>query len=279
MTSKITVSFVMNCAHHVFRDWLIADYNDQVIIGDIISTYGKYDKDLNWEGYKITHPDVVVCSNIKDTNNPLSVKNIKVAFPKAQIIVCEFWRFSGFWPNKLTKKHPSGWWRDNTWDDYSCYESWINQKISPEVINRNYKESIDKLKQMERVSDIKALDYIMDNHKDIQLFSDYWHPTEVLFKHLFQQIITKIGLKFVEPGTMSDNFFPRYTPILNCVYDMLELKFNSDLIWEQFAASSFKVIKSFDQHKIEKLSGSNWEISKPFATPREFYEWLRETKK
>lgn len=278
MNNKIKVSFVMNCVQTVFRDWLIADYNDQVVIGDLISTYDRYDKNLNWEKYKKTRPDVVVCNNIKDTNNPLSVKNIKLTFPKAQIIVCEFWRFSGFWPNKVIKNHPSNFWYDITWDDYPCYESWINQKISPGVIDRNYKESIDKLKQMECVSDIKALDYIMDNHKDIQLFSDCWHPTEVLFKHLFQQIIAKIGLKFVQPSAMSYIFFPRYIPILNCVYDMLGLKFNSDLIWEQFAGRMFKKINVLKKHRY-RHNGFNCNVSRPFSTPQEFYEWLRDSKK
>lgn len=268
----------MNCAQTVFRDWLIADYSDHAIVGDLISTYDNYDNNFNWEKYKKTRPDVVVCNNIKDTNNPLSVKNIKLIFPEAQIIVCEFWRFAGFWSNKLIRNHPSTFWYDNTWDDYSCYESWINQKISPEVIDRNYNESIDKLKQMEQVSDIKALDYIMDNHKDIQLFSDYWHPTEVLFKHLFQQIIAKIGLKIVEPSAMSYVFFPRYTPILNCVYDMLELKFNSDLIWKQYADRMFKRINVLKKHHYRR-AGFNCNVSRPFSTPQEFYEWLRDSKK
>lgn len=271
MSDKIKVSLVLNCVQNIYRGWLVDYYSDQVIIGDIIPTiYDKYEH--NWEKYKKTRPDVVICNNIKDTNHPLSVNKLKLLFPKAQIIVCEFWRFAGFWPNKVIKNHPSFFWYDNTWDDYTCYESWIDQKISPGVIDRNYKESIDKLKQMEHVSDIKALDYIMDNHKHIQLFSDYWHPTKELFEHLFHQIIDKIGLDFIRPTSWPDFVVPRYMPILNRVSETLGLEFNSNCIWDRCTDSTMRHIQRYKY----KLKGG---ISKPFANPREFYEWLHEVRK
>ena len=54
---------------------------------------------------------------------------------------------------------------------------------------------IEKIKEREERWDIKILDYILLNYKEQQLFYDMIHPTEILFKEIFDQLF---GLLNVE---------------------------------------------------------------------------------
>ena len=256
MDKKINVLFVTNCQGELLSRWLSNDYSEQLTT-NLVRT------DSNAQVPLHGSPDIIICNNIKSPKRHKSVNELRKLFPSARIIVYEFWRFNGYWPHRLQKK--VNWpWYDKSWDKYTCYKSWLNQIISPDIIKSNYIDSVDKLKKMEMVSDIKALDYIMDNHKNIQLFRDEWHPTLELFEYLYSQIIAEIGLgSMITKPRDVDVITPRYTPILNQVSRVLGLKFDDNQVWA----------RSIDLHnkEIKKITPGTPDL---ITTPRQFYEWI-----
>ena len=76
----------------------------------------------------------------------------------------------------------------------------IIQMYHNNEIDFNYKQrfetSIDKLKEREKICDIKVSKFIVDNIKTHKLFFTQNHPTPFVFTHICQQILDIIKIKF-----------------------------------------------------------------------------------
>ncbi len=53
---------------------------------------------------------------------------------------------------------------------------------------------IDRSRQEEEISDVKYIDFILEHYKDHQFFCDSLHPMPILIKHIYNQLIVKLGI-------------------------------------------------------------------------------------
>lgn len=69
-------------------------------------------------------------------------------------------------------------------------------KLTPDIINGQYKYSIDEMRRHELVTDIKLVPFILDNMSKHQLFLTVNHPSNYLLEYLFNATCQFIADKY-----------------------------------------------------------------------------------
>jgi hypothetical protein len=86
-------------------------------------------------------------------------------------------------------------------------------KIDENLVNEYFNKSLEELKIIDNNSDVKMYDFFIKNYKNLKLFHDIYHPTNIFFYEIFRQLV-KILLDIDLP--LNDDIF-------------LEIVSNSDL--------------------------------------------------
>ena len=81
-------------------------------------------------------------------------------------------------------------------DDEIC-ELCGQEPFTKEMIQKNAMVALAQIKMMDRVSDVKIYDYILENYQRIRLFKDPVHLSDVLILHITEQIMALLGIKGV----------------------------------------------------------------------------------
>jgi len=180
--------------------------------------------------------DYIICSNIKNYEH-LTVNNLKKMMkPSCKIIVFEFFRFNGFYPLKDIPHNNNLWIIDDSFLKSNNFDEYINYMIQPDIIKQNFNLSLKKLKNMSKNSDIKVYDFFISNYKTKLLYRDHWHMSHIFLLYIIKQILVLLDIKVEShivdniPEHYEYGFKFRYRPILNCVKDVLNLRFIDDNI-------------------------------------------------
>jgi hypothetical protein len=225
---------VLNC----YGLEIMAYFNN---IPEIRDNY-KVDLILNYENlnndsvfYKIKDADYLIMNNVKNYEN-LKPSTLKLYVKDTcRIIVTEFLRFSGFHPLKnLNSKNNMLSIYDESFEKSNTYDEYINYQIDKKLIIDNFNDSVEKLKLLDEQSDLKFFDFFMKNYKTKLLIRDKHHCTEIFMKHIVICLLDKMEIH-VDPDCVNNlnielswGFKFRYSPILNCIKECLNLEFNDD---------------------------------------------------
>jgi len=178
--------------------------------------------------------DILITNNIKNYAH-LTYDNIKKHVkPSCKICKIEFIRFNGFFPF-LYEQHLNGLCIYDESTQVSTYEEYRDFYVCEDTILSNFQESILKLQELDRASDIKFYKFFMDNYKDKLLFRDNNHISDIFMKYIIKEIIIFLDIKVRTdidslnlPYTFGFKF--RAKPILNCVKKALGLSFDTSYI-------------------------------------------------
>lgn len=119
-------------------------------------------------------------------------------------IKVNYYRFHGFWPDsnysvynehklfKYSILYNCG--MHDSFKDLNLYDyDNIKNKIdSIELPNYDFSYYLEKLKELDTNSDVKMYDYFINNYKNLHLFHDGYHPTNIFIYEIFRQLILKI---------------------------------------------------------------------------------------
>lgn len=70
-------------------------------------------------------------------------------------------------------------------------------KMNEGIIWQNFDIMVDKWRKREKNWDIKIVDWIIDNYKDIPLFEDIYHPNDILLNRICKQLLELLNIKDV----------------------------------------------------------------------------------
>lgn len=59
---------------------------------------------------------------------------------------------------------------------------------------KRFDDNINRIFDKEKICDIKIVDFILENYKDIKLFDMHHHPTKILFDKIAEQIFEKLKI-------------------------------------------------------------------------------------
>ena len=116
--------------------------------------------------------------------------------------------------------------------------------ISKHTIIEMFDRYISKITERETEWDIKIADFIIDNYRDIQMFNDFGHPSNVVIKKMAQDL-----LKLLDVDDDLDNFnmifeLDEYEdPIYPCVKNVLGLNYEKSYLRQQ---SDKKLVEKMD---------------------------------
>lgn len=107
---------------------------------------------------------------------------------------------------------------------FSCEDGIIPE----EYIKSNFEKYISKIKQREKVWDIKILDFILQHYKHEKLFYDKGHPTNVILKKISEEIL-KI-LKIRDEVTSDKTLDIHEVPIYPWIKKVLGMEWKEEFI-------------------------------------------------
>lgn len=123
-----------------------------------------------------------------------------------------------------------------------------NQDLYPKNVSIKLAEnSLDNLRRRESKFhiDIKISGFIEENYRRIKLFNQFNHPKRVVFKHVAESIMKKLGIKDFAIDKEGASHLDRImTPIYRSTYKNLELEFEED--FESYNALNGKGINQKD---------------------------------
>jgi|688.fasta_scaffold643704_1 hypothetical protein len=175
--------------------------------------------------------DLIISQNVKNINEYTNIfisQNIK---PNAIHIKTEFWRFNGFWSYKsINERKSDGFWfpTDEFIDDLS-FDQYMNFDLDEKKVKANFEVELEKLNELDKLSDIKIYPIFMANYKNKRLFSDHYHPMPFIFKHVTNEILKICGINdHVDELNANSTNSERYRLITNTSNNILGINPNSD---------------------------------------------------
>ena len=61
---------------------------------------------------------------------------------------------------------------------------------------KRFIENIDRMKEKEKLCNIKIVDFILENYKKIKLFCMHHHPTKIIFDEIVKQIFNLLNIQY-----------------------------------------------------------------------------------
>ncbi len=158
------------------------------------STPNKYSDILSSANYFIYQP-----FNKHHNKNPWYPKNIfQYLNSDCKLVKISYYRFAGFW---LKPKYIPD--RIDDINDINDIDN-INDDINDDIIINNFTTSINKLKKLDNECDIKMFDFFQENYKNIKLFHDCFHPTNLFIIEMCKQITKIMKITFNENISVSE---------------------------------------------------------------------------
>jgi hypothetical protein len=183
-----------------------------------------------------------------------NISNVKKLLKKNTLVIkINYYRFRAFWyncnyiPFQKFEKY-------NFQKQYGLHNSFVNFKninnknlinqkinnidISKNVILKIFNQDLEKLKFIDKNSDVNMYDFFINNYKKYRLFHDQFHPTNIFIYEIFRQLV-KIIFNFIliENDTiflsslgLNDELTHWSIPILPIIMKNLDLKFKDETI-------------------------------------------------
>lgn len=107
-----------------------------------------------------------------------------------------------------------------------------NIKINESDFINNFNNEINKLDLLDLKSDVKIKNYFLKNYKDLHLFHDHFHPTNILFYEIFRQVLQILNITIIYNDHDFINSLHEFEltnssiPILPCIKKILNLNYN-----------------------------------------------------
>jgi hypothetical protein len=185
---------------------------DHIVSFRIINRGHFIEEELN----KLKSCDIFIYNPVTDKHGKFSSKEVlKLVNPNAIKICIPYYRFRGYWYNKITTDSVH-----NDYFDQAIDTAIINQlkhkftienhremtkEYLVELFKRTYEESdkevidhvtksLAEIKNFDSESTVKMYDFIEKNWREKQLFHNYCHPTAVFFRELVQRMFKHLGL-------------------------------------------------------------------------------------
>jgi len=218
------------------RDSSILDYFEV----DIVLSYAQLD---NFEEHKLKfqQADLVVVNNIKNYND-FTLSNLrKIMKPDVLLIVIPFVRFNGYWPDEDVmplSRISAGVVEDFPRIGTRSAQEYLDSPVTSDAANAHFTRAVEKLRIIERESDIEFVDFFLENHTRYPMFRDYRHPTSNMLEHVGAQIIGVVNEHFGLVGTGRGAVLteaPRegghFKPIVSAVKSCLGLAYDLDAVY------------------------------------------------
>jgi hypothetical protein len=219
--------FIFNCHGGQIRKQLehLPFLFDEIIIynylleGYIKNTQLYYD---NNDLEKIKNADILIVQNVKNLRGKefIGLDHIKtIVKPESIIIKIPHYTFIGYFLSFNNNENIEA----NTYG--SEYE-----------IKRNFEDSLEKIKILDEISDIKCYDFIKDNFKKYRLFHSKIYPTYHLFHFIAQEICkilrfnSKINKKYSNYANPNNQIiFPNVKKYLELEFNIIDFCYNCTL--------------------------------------------------
>lgn len=152
-----------------------------------------------------------------------------------------FIRFEGYWLKENYKKFNK--FNSNSVSffpdiNFNQVDNYLKEDINHEIFLNYFNKCIEKLKNIEKESDIKFFDYFLDNHLEYPFFRDNYHPTmnmlEVVGKNILETINKRFKLKISDRKIKlkkNTREWGHYKPIKNEVKKILKIQYDLDNIF------------------------------------------------
>jgi hypothetical protein len=161
---------------------------------------------------KIKNADIFILQNVKNLRGKefIGIDNIRrIAKQDAIFINIPHYTFMGYFLNFDIKQQIDI----------------ANYGIEDEIYN-NLDKSLEKIKYLDEMSDIKCYDFIKENYKKVRLFHAKIYPTYHLFHFIAQEICKILGFDFNIKKIYSEYSKPNNQIIFPNVKKYLQLEFN-----------------------------------------------------
>tara|TARA_R110001583_G_scaffold159826_1_gene311725 strand:+ start:7749 stop:8567 length:819 start_codon:yes stop_codon:yes gene_type:complete len=223
---------LMNCFSMEYRRHLLqSNIFAQEYELEFVTTYTKK-PDENFIK-QVKNSDLIITQNVKNIDEYTPGFIRKLMKKGAVLIVTEFWRFNGYWPytSPTHRKSNSFWYPIDEFGLDLDFNSYKNTHVSPLTITDCFTESLIKLEEIDKNSDISIFDFFIENHKKIRFFSDDWHPTPFLFSYVTNEIFKIIGIDFKSsPMRLNGVNSNRYRIIIDSVKEELGLQYEDERV-------------------------------------------------
>lgn len=104
--------------------------------------------------------------------------------------------------------------------------------IDEKDIKDSFNKWVEKIRERENRWDIKILDYILENYKDVQLFYDANHPTERLMDEIIDRLLKRLDINEYVKNKQDSYLGVHEIPVFPCVKKALGIKWNKEYIRE-----------------------------------------------
>lgn len=126
-----------------------------------------------------------------------------------------------------------------------CFSLINRDDLYPETLSlRLAEKSLQNLKEREikECIDVAVSGFIEKNYKNYKLFNQFNHPKRIIFKHVSESILLKIGMSDYSISPLGDSHLDMImTPIYRSTYKNLKLKFRED--FETYGAKNNLILK------------------------------------
>jgi hypothetical protein len=211
------ILFIFNCHGGQIRkqiEHLPFLFDEIIIYNYLLEGYPKdtliyYDEnDLE----KIKNADILIVQNVKNLRGKefIGLDHIKtIVKSESKIIKIPHYTFIGYFLS----------FDNNEKIDVNIYGT-------EEEIKTNFENSLEKIKILDEISDIKCYNFIKENYKKYRLFHSKIYPTYHLFHFIAQEICKILGLESNIQKKYSNYANPNNQIIFPNVQKYLELEFN-----------------------------------------------------
>lgn len=136
-----------------------------------------------------------------------------------------------------------------------------NIKINKDDFNLHFNKEIEKLGCLDSKSDQNIKDYFLKNYKNLKLFHDPYHPTNILFYEIFRQILLNLDIKIIYNDLNFINTFIKTELCFKCLPILPDIKKTLNLQYDTkfytFTGSQQLYLDIYDYYYI-RLSKQNF---------------------
>lgn len=223
---------------------------------------------------KFETADVLIINRIKSYSE-FTVSNLKSLMkPGSKLIVIPFIRFNGYWLPEEYKKMKN--FNTKSVEDFpniniDDVNSYLSEQDNEEKITHHFEEALEKLKLIEKESDIKFFDWFCDNHLKYPMFRDYKHPTDNFISYTGNELMKLIKSYFSEVEIsfkleLKQNTYEHghYKPIKDYVKKILNIEYDIDKV---FVCSRYHYITTILNHEESDIFIDNLDTMKEKLIP------------
>lgn len=197
-----------------------------ITIYDYLNGY-KYEHEndiINEHKKLINDCDLLILQHIRTFNREIIHHEYIKTLIKSncKCITISHFTFSGYYPedssnNKIIDKN-------STKDEIENYVN--NLFTNKEEIIENFNRELDHLKELDKNSDIKCLNFVKNNYSKYLLFHSRWYPTSYFFIYISNEILKLLNIVYEIEFFNNLWALDTQTPLYPNVKKYLQLDFN-----------------------------------------------------